>query len=195
MIDDASQLDATPTAAAPPAANPFAAHDVEEILRERNWLPAGDPNAAPDAHSARTAWLEQAAALLGPQAKSRDALADLLALVFSYDATTILATPDAQSVVLRSGSREVIRALAKITLHGEDIGSARYKEIIEQLKTMTRYRSRELFHPIRLALAGRAGEGELDRVILLLDGAAKLDFAVHVKGTRERMLEFCAALD
>ena len=45
------------------------------------------------------------------------------------------------------------------------------------------------------ALAGRAGDGELDRVILLLDGAAKLPFAVPVKGTRQRMLEFCAALD
>jgi len=52
-----------------------------------------------------------------------------------------------------------------------------------------------LFHPIRLALAGRAGEGELDRVILLLDEAANASFAVRVKPARERILEFCAALD
>jgi hypothetical protein len=52
-----------------------------------------------------------------------------------------------------------------------------------------------MFHPIRLALTGRAGEGDLDRVILLLDAAAKLDFAAPAKGARERMLEFCAALD
>jgi len=105
MIDDTSQLDSSPAAAASPAANPFAAHDVEEILREKAWLRAGDADVAPDAHPARTAWLEEAATLLGPQAKSRDALADLLALIFGYDATTILATPDAQAVVLRSGSR------------------------------------------------------------------------------------------
>jgi len=30
---------------------------------------------------------------------------------------------------------------------------------------------------------------------LLLDLAAKLEFSVPVKGTRQRMLEFCAALD
>lgn len=199
MIDDASEIDAPPHDAAVPAANLFTARDVVEILRERGWLSEEDApianDAANDAATARAAWLEEAAALLGPQAKSRAALADLLGLVFGYDAKAILASPDAQAVILRSGSREVIRALAKITLHGEDIGSARYKEIIELLKTMTRYRSRELFHPIRLALAGRAGEGGLDRVILLLDAAAKLDFPVHVKGTRERMLEFCAALD
>jgi len=56
-------------------------------------------------------------------------------------------------------------------------------------------RGRALFHPIRLALAGRAGEGELDRVILLLDEAASLSFAVPVKTARERILEFCSSLD
>jgi hypothetical protein len=56
-------------------------------------------------------------------------------------------------------------------------------------------RGRELFHPIRLALAGRAGEGELDRVILLLDEAAVLSFAAPVKSARARVLEFCSALD
>jgi hypothetical protein len=52
-----------------------------------------------------------------------------------------------------------------------------------------------LFHPVRLALAGRAGEGEFDRVILLLDGAARLEWSVCVKNCRERILEFCGALD
>ena len=46
-----------------------------------------------------------------------------------------------------------------------------------------------------LALAGRAGEGELDRVILLLDEAAGLSFTVPVKSVRVRIVEFCAGLD
>jgi len=63
------------------------------------------------------------------------------------------------------------------------------------MKAALPYRGRSLFFPIRLALAGRIGEGELDRVILLLDSAASLGFAVPVKGTRQRILEFCAAFD
>jgi hypothetical protein len=63
------------------------------------------------------------------------------------------------------------------------------------MKNALPYRGRHLFYPIRLALAGRSGEGELDRVILLLDRAAKLRLRVAVKGARQRMLEFCAALD
>jgi hypothetical protein len=66
---------------------------------------------------------------------------------------------------------------------------------VDAIKAAVPFRSRVIFHPLRLALAGRTGEGELDRVILLLDSAAPLPFHVKVKDTRERMLEFCAALD
>ena len=54
-------------------------------------------------------------------------------------------------------------------------------------------RGRELFHPLRLALAGRAGEGELDRVILLIDAASEAGFAV--KTVRKRMVEFCSVME
>jgi len=45
-----------------------------------------------------------------------------------------------------------------------------------------------------VALAGRPGDGSLDRVILLLDEAAPLPFAAPVKSARVRILEFCTAL-
>lgn len=179
------------------AANVFAAGDVEEILRERGWIVRSGDAAAEGENAAPqiAAWLESAAALLGAHASDRAALSDLLELIFHYDAAAIFASPEAQAVLTRTGAREVIRELAKLVLDGAAIDSQRFKEIIEALKARVRHRSRELFHPIRLALAGRAGEGELDRVILLLDSAACVDFAARVKGTRERMLEFCAALD
>jgi len=177
------------------AANVFAAGDVEEILRERGWLALGAEADSDDRALRLQDWLAGAAALLGPHAADRAGLADLLGLIFHYDDAATLATREAQAVIMRTGAREVIRELAKLVLDGAAIDSRRFKEIIETLKTRVRYRSRELFHPIRLALVGRVGEGELDRVILLLDSAAGLEFAVRVKGTRERMLEFCAALD
>jgi hypothetical protein len=89
----------------------------------------------------------------------------------------------------------VVRELANRVLAGGDVDSGRLKEIVDAMKAALPYRSRDMFHPIRVALAGAAGNGELDRVILLLDAAAKLPFATPVKGTRQRMLDFCAALD
>lgn len=181
---------------AAPLSNAFVPRDVEDILRERGWLALGAQESATETHAAQvSAWIEHAASLLGSHAADRNALADLLSLVFHYDASAALATPNAQDVMARPGSREVIRELANLVLDGTAMDSEQFRTIVEALKVATRYRSRELFHPIRVALAGRAGEGELDRVILLLDSAAALPFDVQVKGTRQRMLEFCAALE
>jgi hypothetical protein len=181
-----------PAQAVPATANPFTAADVEAILREKGWL-AGVSESGDGAML--HAWLARAAELLGPQAADRAALANLLQLIFIYDAASALRERHSQEVLSRSGGREMIRELANRVLEGGEIESDRFKEIIEGMKAVVPYRSRAIFQPIRLALAGQTGEGELDRVILLLDAAARLNFAFPVKGTRQRMLEFCAALD
>jgi hypothetical protein len=170
--------------------NLFSAADVEAILRERGWLAA---DAQPAAETRE--WLARAAAYLGPHAADRAALADLLSLIFSYDAAESLRSPASHAVLTREGARDVIRELAREVLSGGAIDSDRFKAIIESLKSRVISRSRHLFHPIRLALAGRAGEGELDRVILLLDSGANAPGLAPVKSTRQRMLEFCAALN
>src|SRR5713226_3805455 len=68
---------------AAPQPNLFTPADVASILHQRNWLGTVEsPEIA--------AWCDRAAALLGPHAASRDELAELLALVFHYDAGEIL---------------------------------------------------------------------------------------------------------
>jgi glutamyl/glutaminyl-tRNA synthetase len=174
---------------APPAnANFVIGRNVAEILQAQGWL-AGE--ATPE----QFAWCERAASLLGPQVSGGASLLDLLRLVFHYDAREILAKVENHSVLARYGARDVIRQLALLLLDPVPVTPERFKEIVNSLKDSLGLRSRELFHPIRLALTGRSGEGELDRVILLLDEAAALPFASHVKSARERIVEFCAALD
>jgi nondiscriminating glutamyl-tRNA synthetase len=178
----------TPNQAPAGATKAWTARDVAEILRAQGWLTG---NASP----AQVAWCERAAALLGQQVSDRRTLAELLRLVFHYDAHEILAKVETHSVLSRYAARDVLRHLALLLLDGVPLTTDRFKEVINALKDGLGIRSRELFHPIRLALTGRAGEGELDRVILLLDEAAGLSFSAPVKSARERILEFCAALD
>lgn len=177
-----------PNSAPSAGTNACTARDVAEILREKNWL-LGE--ASPE----QLAWCERAAALLGPHVSDRRSLADLLHLVFHYDAHELLSKVETHAVLSRYAARDVLRHLALLLLDGAPLTTDRFKEVVNALKDTLGVRSRELFHPIRLALAGRVGEGELDRVVLLLDEAAALPFAVHVKSARERILEFCAALD
>lgn len=169
-------------------ANQFAAEDVVAILQEMNWLLK-----EPDEQQAE--WCTRAAALLGPQASDRAVLAGLLGLVFHYDAREILTTTEAHVVMSRYAARDVLRQLALLLLDGSDLNTDRFREVIDKLKAGLDIRGRELFHPLRLALAGRCGEGELDRVILLLDAAAAARFAVPVKTARERILDFCSVFE
>ena len=169
------------------AVNPWTSADVAEILRERGWLAA-------DAALELDHWCAHAAAILAPHAADRAALAELLRLVFHYDAQEILARVETHEVLARYAARDVLRHLALLLLDGALLNSERFKEIFASLKEQLKLPGREMLYPMRLALAGRPGDGSLDRVILLLDEAAALPFAVPVKSARARILEFCSAL-
>jgi hypothetical protein len=180
------------------AVNPFTAEDVAAILRERGWLRHANEVAASGGRNkldSAPEWMAEAAALLGPRAENREGLARLLALVFEYDASATLAARECQEVLAREGARPVIRVLATEILKGGPVDSNRLKEIVAAIKATLPYSSREIFHPLRVALAGRVGGGELDRVVLLLDRAAQAEGLAPVKTARTRILEFCAALD
>jgi hypothetical protein len=172
----------------PPHPNPYSATDIIALLHENHWLTATPT-------PGHLVWAARAAQLLGHYAEDRAALANLLRPVFHYDAAQILQSPDAQAAISRYAARDVIRHLALLLLEPAPFTSERFKEVATYLKETCGLRSRDLFHPIRLSLAGRIGEGELDRVILLLDEAAALPFATPVKSTRTRILEFCSELD
>jgi nondiscriminating glutamyl-tRNA synthetase len=169
---------------------------MRALLAERGWLRNSHTFEAPTLTDERTeSWLADAANWLGPQAADRESLAQLVGHVFVYDARAVLAAPEAHAVLLRKDAREVVRVLANEVLTAETVDSDRFKEIVTALKEKVGHRGRTLFHTIRLALAGRVGEGELDRVIVLIDRAAGAPGLAPVKTIRARVLEFCAALD
>jgi hypothetical protein len=166
------------------AVNPFCGADVADVLRARGLA---------ELSAEQAGWCERAAFLLGPQVTDRAGLADLLGLVFEYDAASVLNDVEAHNVMARYAARDVIRMLARLVLDGGACTPERFSEMVTALKAELDIRGRELFQPLRLALAGRAGEGDLDRVILLIDAAHEAGFAV--KTVRERMVEFCSVME
>ncbi len=171
-----------------PKPNPFTGADVISILTEENWL-LQEPT--PE----QIAWSARAASLLGHYATNSADLSKILRLFFEFNATHIMQLTESHTVLARHAARDVIRHLALHLLQSAPLDSDRFKALINALKEELQIGSRDLFHPIRLALTGRSGEGELDRVILLLDEGATLPFAVPVKSNRTRILEFCAAME
>jgi len=173
---------------ASPTENKFSAADVVQILRERTWHTS-------ELTTEQSAWCQYAATLLGPQCADRAALENLLSLVFHYDAQEILSRTDSHAALSRYAARDALRQLASLLLDPIALNSDRLREIVDIMKTNLDIRGRELFQTVRLSLAGRPGEGDLDRVILLLDEAAAANFTTAVKSARTRIIEFCSALD
>jgi nondiscriminating glutamyl-tRNA synthetase len=177
-----------PDQESPPLENRFSVSDVLAILRQRGWLTT-EPS--PE----QSAWCQRAAALLGPQSPDAAGLESLLSLIFCYDAREILSTTEAHVVLSRYAARDALRKLANLLLDPAALTTEHFRAIVDALKTQLDIRGRELFQPLRLALSGRSGQGQLDRVILLLDEAAAARFSIPVKSARTRMIEFCSALD
>ena len=168
--------------------NSSSAADVAAILRQHSWHTA-------DLSPEQSSWCERAAAFLGPQSPDRAALENLLTLIFHYDAREILSQVDAHAVMSRSAAREALRELASQLLDPAPLTPDRFNVVIDAVKANLDIRGRELFQTLRLSLAGRSGEGDLDRVVLLLDEAAAANFSTPVKSARARIIEFCSALD
>jgi len=173
---------------ASPAENKFSAADVVRILHEQNWHTS-------ELTAEQSVWCKHAATLLSPQCADRAALENLLRLVFHYDAQEILSHTDSHAALSRHAARDALRQLASLLLDPVPLDSDRLREIVDIMKTNLDIRGRELFQTLRLSLAGRPGEGDLDRVILLLDEGNAANFDTPVKSARIRIIEFCATID
>src|ERR1700760_1475967 len=82
------------------AVNPFSGADVAEVLSEHGWNAAIGPETR-GSDAARAELWDRAAFLLGPQVADRAGLADLLGLVFEYDAARALSDVEAHNVMTR----------------------------------------------------------------------------------------------
>src|SRR5882757_8357817 len=100
------------------AVNAFTGADVATLLAERGW-------AVGELSTEHIAWCERAAAILGVHAADRDALAEMLGLVFHYDSREILGRVENHVVLSRYGARDVLRQIALLLLEEGDRKSTR----------------------------------------------------------------------
>jgi len=78
----------------------------------------------------------------------------------------------------------------------DDLASAnqltpeRFKAIVNEVKTETGAKGKELFHPIRIMITGSHSGPEFDKLIPILEEGSRLKLPQHVLGVRERVEEF-----
>jgi glutamyl-tRNA synthetase/nondiscriminating glutamyl-tRNA synthetase len=121
-----------------------------------------------------------------------------LAFLFDYDASVTLRDPQVAAEMGADAARAVVRAFAEELAAAPRLDKEKFRDAANRVKARTGQKGRALFHPIRVALTGRAEGPELDLAVPAIDRGAELprDAGVPpIVGNRERADRFARALD
>jgi nondiscriminating glutamyl-tRNA synthetase len=121
-----------------------------------------------------------------------------LAFLFEYAPERTLSDERVREEMLREGSRAVVTALAEELAGAPRVDREKFRAVANQVRARTGQHAKALFHPIRIALTGRAEGPELDLAIPAIDRGAAVprDAGIPpIVGCRERAAAFIAALE
>ena len=91
---------------------------------------------------------------------------------------TLLADPEARSVA---------EAFARLVYEKETLTCECYREIVGLVKTTTKQKGRNLYHPIRAALTGRDSGPDLEKLIAIYEHGSRLALPRKVMSCHERL--------
>ena len=139
-------------------------------------------------------WFAKVVALLAPSVDKLDQLPDRAALIFRYDAAAALSNPDNAEVLALPKTADVLAAFAQpVESDPSPMTPERFKVIMNEVKTKTGAKGKDLFHPVRIVFTGSHSGPEFDKLIPILEEGSKLQLPQHVMSVRERLMAFRAA--
>jgi nondiscriminating glutamyl-tRNA synthetase len=140
------------------------------------------------------AWFGKVIALLVPSVNKLDELTERAALIFRYDAAAAMNSPDNAEVLAAPKTAEVLTTFAQqVESDPAPMTPERFKAIMNDVKSKTGAKGKDLFHPVRVALTGSHSGPEFDKLIPILEEGSQLDLPLHVMNVRERLEAFRAA--
>jgi nondiscriminating glutamyl-tRNA synthetase len=121
-----------------------------------------------------------------------------LAFLFHFDPAVALADATVRGEMSAAPARAVVAALAEELAAAPRLDRETFREAANRVKARTSQKGKALFHPIRVALTGRAEGPELDLAVPAIDLGAELPESAGVPaivGNRERAAAFARALE
>lgn len=116
-----------------------------------------------------------------------DQLPQEAAIIYGFETDLPCLDSDARNVLHQPGARRVADEFARLVEESGSITLEKYREIVAQVKAITRQKKHHLFHPIRAALTGRGGGPELEKLIPIYEEGSRLNLPRRVMSCRERL--------
>jgi glutamyl/glutaminyl-tRNA synthetase len=76
----------------------------------------------------------------------------------------------------------------RVRVHSEPVTPELFKKWMNEVKTATGIKGKELFHPVRIALTGAHSGPDFDKLLPLIEDGAAL--GLHIATVRERVERF-----
>jgi glutamyl-tRNA synthetase len=159
------------------------------------FVKAGVPM-TPDA--AGIAFLASAMAMASASVDRLEQVASRLAFLFDYAPVRTLEDETMRTEMSMPDSRAVVTALVEELAAAPRLDREKFREVANRVKARTSQKGKSLFHPIRVALTGRAEGPELDLAVPAIDLGAELPASAGmppIVGNRERAAAFLRALE
>jgi nondiscriminating glutamyl-tRNA synthetase len=139
-------------------------------------------------------WAGRLVDLLAPYVDKLNQLPERSRIVFRFDAAAALSAPDNAEVLSSPSAQPVIHAFAQRAACESPLTVERFNAIMNEVKSETSAKGKELFHPVRVVLIGAHSGPGFDKLIPLIEEGSRLPLPVHVKSVRERVQEFMDAM-
>jgi nondiscriminating glutamyl-tRNA synthetase len=136
-------------------------------------------------------WLQKLIAVFIPAANKLDELPTRAGFIYGFDPTDAKSAPDNAEVLQLEKTPAVLELFAtKIKAEPEPISAERFKAIINDVKTETGAKGKELFHPIRITITGSHSGPEFDKVIPVIEEGSALPLPKRIPSVKERVAAY-----
>ncbi len=151
-----------------------------QYFQTLGWLPAQPTGAVEH-------WFDRVLELFLPAVDKLQELPEKAAALWRVP---VLNEEDASLLHSESGKRVQQAVAAKVAAEPGLLTPQRFKELINEVKTETGVKGKDLFHPIRILLTGAHSGPEFDKLIPLLEEGSQLNLPTPVLSVRQRVEAF-----
>jgi nondiscriminating glutamyl-tRNA synthetase len=138
------------------------------------------------------AWFDRLLVLLVPYVDHLDELPRRATPVFGVAPLIARANEENAAILAAESSGIVLTELAsRVHAHTDPVTADVFKAWLNEIKTATGIKGKDLFHPVRIAISGAHSGPEFDKLIPLIEEGAAL--GIGIPGIRERIEHFVGA--
>lgn len=155
---------------------------------QQNWLPLREASGE-DIRS----WFDKLLAIFVPSIDLLEQLPGKARFIFDFDPLHARDEEENAALLASEMAQKVLAAFAeKVRAHAGAVDAAQFKAWMNEVKTETGAKGKDLFHPVRIALTGSHSGPEFDKLIPLFEEGSRLALPTHVLSVKERLEKFLA---